>query len=144
MLHSPEIMLASKQGLNWTNWLWRAENGQITTLLFCWLFYRGHVQLVDCQDSLKPCSTFSHILLDISSFVFVLHICIFLLLYLLLLCSPALSGLRLQLTRSLTPRPKDVVLAHRKMKEVLIEQKIALVGPLSEAGKLGSHGDIPP
>lgn len=28
------------------------------------------------------------------------------------------------------------------MKEVLIEQKIALVGPLSEAAKLGSHGDL--
>lgn len=30
------------------------------------------------------------------------------------------------------------------MKEVLIEQKIAPVVPLSEAAKLGSHGDIPP
>lgn len=29
------------------------------------------------------------------------------------------------------------------MKEVLIEQKIALVGPLSDAGKLDSHDDIP-
>lgn len=48
-----------------------------------------------------------------------------------------------ELTCCVTPSLKDAVSPHRKMKEVLIEQKIALVGPLSDAGKLDSHGDIP-
>lgn len=65
--------------------------------------------------------------------IFALHIYVF------------LSGLFLSLqpTRSVTPRLKDVVSPHRKTKEVLVEQKIALVGPLSEAGKLDGHGDRP-
>lgn len=90
----------------------------------------------------------AYFFLDISSFVVLLctlHV------FSSLLSSASLNlfqtpsfFLSLQLTCSVTPRPRDVVSAHRKVKEVLIEQRIALVGPLSEAEKLDSHGDIPP
>lgn len=145
MLHSPEPCWPQ-------NWAYTGPfgfGGKETdkSPLFCFVsgsLHRGHARLVDCQDSLKPCSAFLHILLDISSFGCVLHISFFLSFIISCLSVFLRLFLSLQPTPFVTPRPKDVVSTHRKMKKVLMEQKIALVGPLSEAVKLGSHGDIPP
>lgn len=87
------------------SWLWRDGN---RSWLFCFLsglFHWGHELLVDCQDSLKPCSTFLYSLLDMSGFVVFsdLHFYVFLsglFLWADMLCDTKSKGCRLTTSKN--------------------------------------------
>lgn len=84
-IHPDHVGLNAGPALDHLALEWRKETDK--SPLFCCVsgsFHRGHARLVDCQASLKPCSTFLHVLLDISIFVFAQHICSVLSFYLLL------------------------------------------------------------